>query len=218
MDAPTLRELCFGSLMVETALCAAALSIAWLSRRRFRERLGLARGTLSAKRCALLVLGAVALSFALDGIIEQADLRDGTPLAEFAELLAGAGGADLALALLALGLAPGFAEELLCRGLVQRGLEARLGAAGAVVVAALFFGALHVDAVHGGFAVLLGLYLGVAAALVSRGAGTVTVETVVEIGPAYENPQLRAPFEPPEGDGGGPADGPDGLVEGVPGT
>jgi membrane protease YdiL (CAAX protease family) len=129
-----------------------------------RDRLGLARGSLSARRVALLAFGTVSLSFALDGSIELAELRRGTPLEEFAQLLAGARGADFAFALLALGLAPGFAEELLCRGLVQRGLQARLGTTGAIAVAALCFGALHVDPVHGGFAVLLGLYLGAVAA------------------------------------------------------
>ena len=164
MGSPALRDLCIGTLGVEGVLCMFALGIACLSHRHWRDRLGLARGTLSAGRCALLVFGAVALSFALDGAIELAGLRSGTPLEEFALLLAGARGVDLAFALLALGLAPGFAEELLCRGLVQRGLEARLGAAGAIAVAALSFGALHVDPVHGGFAVLLGLYLGIVAA------------------------------------------------------
>ena len=43
-------------------------------------------------------LGAVSLSFALDGVIESFDWRAGTPLEEFAELLAGARGIDLTLA------------------------------------------------------------------------------------------------------------------------
>ncbi|MBW2267160.1 MAG: CPBP family intramembrane metalloprotease [Deltaproteobacteria bacterium] len=164
MGSSPLRDLCIGTLGIEGVLCMVALGAAWLSRRHWIDRLGLAPGTLPARNCALLAIGTVALSLALDGVIEVAGLRAGTPLEEFAQLLAGARGVDLAFALLALGLVPGFAEELLCRGLVQRGLEARLGTAGAVVVAALCFGALHVDPVHGGFAVLLGLYLGVAAA------------------------------------------------------
>jgi membrane protease YdiL (CAAX protease family) len=164
MGTPSLRELCIGALAVEGVLCVIALAVAWLTRGGLREPLGLARGTLSAWKCALLAVGTVALSAGLDGAIELTGLREGTPLEEFAELLAGSRGSDFALALLALGLAPGVAEELLCRGLVQRGLSARLGNAGAVVLAALVFGALHADLVHGGFAVVLGLYLGVAAA------------------------------------------------------
>jgi membrane protease YdiL (CAAX protease family) len=58
------------------------------------------------------------------------------------------------------GLAPGIAEELLCRGLVQRWLEPRLGGALAVLAGGLFFGALHVDPVHAGLAAVLGVYLG----------------------------------------------------------
>ena len=164
MEPVSLRELCLGTLIVEGVLCLMAFSLAWFSRRPFGERLGLARGTLPARSVALAALGAVSLSFALDGVIESFDWRAGTPLEEFAELLAGARGIDLTLAFIALALAPGFAEELLCRGLVQRGLEARLRKPGAVLVAAIFFGLLHWDPVHGGFAVLLGLYLGTVAA------------------------------------------------------
>jgi membrane protease YdiL (CAAX protease family) len=57
------------------------------------------------------------------------------------------------------------AEELLCRGLVQRGLEGRLGAPAAIAASACVFGALHIEAVHGVFAAALGLYLGTAAYL-----------------------------------------------------
>jgi membrane protease YdiL (CAAX protease family) len=164
MEPVSLRELCVGTLGVEAILCLVALGFGAISRRRLPERLGLTRGTLPAARWVWLTIGALCLSFALDGVIEIADLRGGTPLEEFVRVLAGASGSDLALALLALGIAPGCAEELLSRGLVQRGLEARLGLAGAVTAAAVVFGALHVDPVHGGFAAVLGLYLGTVAA------------------------------------------------------
>jgi hypothetical protein len=52
---------------------------------------------------------------------------------------------------------------------VQRGLVPSLGGPAAVALAALFFGALHVDPVHAAFAAVLGLYLG----LVSYVAGSV---------------------------------------------
>jgi membrane protease YdiL (CAAX protease family) len=64
------------------------------------------------------------------------------------------------LVLIGVGLAPGIAEELFCRGLVQRALVAPLGAPAAVTLGAILFGALHVDPVHAAFAALLGLYLG----------------------------------------------------------
>lgn len=138
------------------ALAGAALSAAPVS-----ERLGLRAGRLSGGLLALLVLGTVALSHALDAVIDLTQLGKHGPLAELEAALAGIRGRSFWLALLGLGLAPGVAEELLCRGLVQRGLAPSLGAPAAVVLATLFFGALHVDPVHAAFAAVLGLYLGI---------------------------------------------------------
>jgi membrane protease YdiL (CAAX protease family) len=67
------------------------------------------------------------------------------------------------LALIGLVVAPGIAEELLCRGLLQRGLQRRLGAPAAIGISSLAFGALHLEPIHAVFAAVLGLYLGVAA-------------------------------------------------------
>jgi membrane protease YdiL (CAAX protease family) len=110
---------------------------------------------------ALLVLGTIALSHALDALIELARLGDSGSLAELEAAMAGVDGRAFWLALLGLGLAPGIAEELLCRGLVQRGLVPSLGAPAAVALSALLFGALHADPVHAVFAAVLGLYLGI---------------------------------------------------------
>ena len=157
----TLHELSVGSLLIELGFAGIALAVGLLSRRGVAARLGLVRGRASAVDVARVCVGTLALSVALEATIELAGWLEDTPLERLYALLAGARGADLALALLAIGLAPGLAEELLCRGAVQRGLEARLGGA-AVLVGALCFGALHADWVHGGFAVVLGLYLGAA--------------------------------------------------------
>ncbi len=138
------------------ALAGAALSAAPVS-----ERLGLGKGRLSAGLLVLLALGTVALSHALDAVVDLTQLGKHGALAELEAALAGIRGRPFWLALFGLGLAPGVAEELLCRGLVQRGLLPRLGAPTAVVLATLFFGALHVDPVHAAFAAVLGVYLGI---------------------------------------------------------
>jgi len=145
----------------ELFLGLAALAGAALSAAPVRERLGLRAGRLPAPLLALLVLGTVALSHALDAVIDLAQLGEHGTLAELEASLVGVRGRSFWLALLGLGLAPGVAEELLCRGLVQRGLVPSLGAPAAVVLATLLFGALHVDPVHAAFAALLGLYLGI---------------------------------------------------------
>jgi membrane protease YdiL (CAAX protease family) len=153
------------SLGLEIFLACVALGLALLSPLSLRARLGLGRGRLSCAALALLVLGTLALSQALDGLIEVLGLHQQSALAEFESTLAGASGWPLALALVGVGLAPGIGEELLCRGLVQRGLEPRLGRLPAILIAALFFGALHLETVHAVFAGILGLYLGVVAVL-----------------------------------------------------
>ena len=154
------EEMAIGGLGFELFLGLAALAGATLSAAPVSERLGLGKGRLSSGLVALLVLGTVALSHALDAVIDLAQLGEHGSLAELDAALVGVRGKAFWLALLGLGLAPGVAEELLCRGLVQRGLVPRLGAPAAVVLATLFFGALHVDPVHAAFAAFLGLYLG----------------------------------------------------------
>jgi len=147
-------------LGMELFLGLLAIAGAALSARPVRERLGLHAGRLASGQLLLAVLGTIALSHALDAVIDALGLGDGGALAEFEAALSGVRGRSLALALLGIGLAPGIAEELLCRGFVQRGLVPRVGGPRAVALAALFFGALHVEPVHGSFAVVLGLYLG----------------------------------------------------------
>jgi membrane protease YdiL (CAAX protease family) len=127
------------------------------------RRLGLEPGRLCWGHLGLLALGTVAFSFALDGLLELLRLRQGSVLADLDETLASSAPRELPLLLVSLVLAPAVAEELLCRGLVQRGLEVRWGPPAAIVLASCFFGALHMEAVHGTVAALLGLYLGAVA-------------------------------------------------------
>ena len=154
------QELAIHGLGLELFLGLLAFAGASLSARPVRERLGLGAGRLSPARLGLAVLGTIALSHALDALVDVLGLGGRGALAEFDFALAGVRGRSLAFALLGIGLAPGVAEELLCRGLVQRGLVPRVGGPRAVALAALFFGALHVEPVHATFATALGLYLG----------------------------------------------------------
>ena len=78
-------------------------------------------------------------------------------------MLFAAGGRALLLTIFAVGIAPGVCEELLFRGLLQRGLVRRCGAPAAVGIGALVFGAMHLEWVQGSAATLLGLYLGAVA-------------------------------------------------------
>ncbi len=151
------------ALGIELVLGLTACAGALLSRAPLAARLGLGVGRLRARSLALLILGTLALSHGLDGILDLADLRDASALAGLAETLHGARGTGLWLVLVGLVVAPGIAEELLCRGFLQRGLQPRLGAPAAVGISALAFGALHLEPIHALLAAVLGLYLGAAA-------------------------------------------------------
>jgi membrane protease YdiL (CAAX protease family) len=191
-------EVFFGIL----AFAGAALSpgSAW-------ERLGLRPGRLSPGLTALLILGTLGASLALDGLLDLTGLKESSVLGEFANRIAGIRGSALLLSVLAFGLAPGVSEELLCRGLLQRGLVRRLDAPVGILLASLIFGALHVDPVHAAFAAALGLYLGTASHL-AGGIRTViachTVNNLVALGTGAFLPGLDA--------GGLPAIGAGALV------
>lgn len=124
------------------------------------RRLGLASGRLSPRQTSTLIVGTLGMSAALDALLDLSQLREHSTLAEFELLVAGIRGRELATAFLAFAIAPGICEELLCRGLLQRGLVTRLGAPLGILLASVIFGALHLDPVHSAFAGLLGLYLG----------------------------------------------------------
>lgn len=130
--------------------------------------LRLGRPALGPGALALVAIGFVCLSHGLSWVLVLLGVRHSGTLGEIDRVVASAGGPTLLLALLAIGIAPAIGEELLFRGLVQQLALPRLGAAGAILLSALAFGALHVDPVHAPTAFVLGLYLGVA---VELGAG-----------------------------------------------
>jgi len=153
------------TLGFETFLAMLAFAFAVRSPLGVTARLGLGPSGLSRGTLALLALGTLALSYSLDGVYRLIEPPDSGVLFQFESELAGARGGTLAFALLSFALVPGIAEELLCRGLVQRGLQTRYGPIAAILLASAFFGALHMDPIHSAFAAILGLYLGAIAYL-----------------------------------------------------
>ncbi len=153
------------TLGFEIFLAMLALAFAVRSPLGITARLGLGASGLSRGALALLALGTLALSYSLDGVYRLIEPPDSGVLFQFESELAGARGGTLVFALLNFALVPGIAEELLCRGLVQRGLQTRYGPISAILLASVFFGALHMDPIHSLFAAILGLYLGATAYL-----------------------------------------------------
>jgi membrane protease YdiL (CAAX protease family) len=177
-DVDSTDALLLGTLGLQVLMALMAVAGASLSPAPLRIRLGLEPGRLSAPLLGLLVIGTLGLSLALDGLLTLSELRDRSVLAALDEELQGIRGGTLALALLGLGIAPGIAEELLCRGLLQRGLQPRLGARKAIALAAIAFGALHLEAIHGVLAAILGLYFGIATYLAGSVRAAILCHTV----------------------------------------
>jgi len=198
------------ALGIEIFLGLLAIAGATLAPEGTWRRLGLRPGRLSPAQTLVLIAGTLGASAALDGMLDVTQLREQSALGEFEHLIAGARGRPLLLACLAFALAPGVAEELLCRGLVQRGLVRRLGAAPGILLASAVFGALHVDPIHALFAAMLGLYLGVAshlAAGIRTSMACHIVNNLVALGTGAFLPWLDAGGLPAVGAGGAVATG-----------
>lgn len=164
-----LLDLAANALGVECFLAAIAIAAACLMRAPLRETLGLTPSRFSARTVAILTIGILALSHALDASLANTPWQSSSALAELMRLLASARGTQFVLVVFTIGLLPAIAEELLCRGLLQRLLVERFGPAPGIIGSALVFGALHIDPVHVVLATGLGLYLG----LITHWAGSI---------------------------------------------
>ena len=165
VPAPEIRDQpLWGALLAQGIWILLAFLGAVLSRpRSLGDRLGLGRGALPISTSVVLVVGFVALSAGLHQWLVAQELRYTGSLGEIDAVVreARARAPSFLLALLALGIAPGFGEEVFFRGFIQRGLVPRLGATWGVLLAAAVFGLAHFDPIHSSLAFLLGAYLGV---------------------------------------------------------
>jgi hypothetical protein len=147
----------------EVFLGMLALALASFASGGRATRLGLQAGRIPGGAVFVLASGTLALSFALDGIYTLSGAAEHGALEDFEAILGGARGWTIVAALMSFAAAPGIAEEMLCRGWLQRGLAERFSPATAVVLASLVFGALHIEPVYAVLTAVLGLYLGVIA-------------------------------------------------------
>jgi membrane protease YdiL (CAAX protease family) len=114
---------------------------------------------------AMVVVGTLTLSQALDSALTLLGLDAlGTP-ALIRRVLAGAAGPQLFMAVVVLGILVGIAEEAFFRGYMQSALRARWPPWAAVLGTSLAFALLHVDwvsleIVHASLVLALGLWLG----------------------------------------------------------
>lgn len=110
----------------------------------------------------MVVLGTLGLGAALDAGVFLLGLRDTGSLGVLHSALGSLEGPALWAAALAIGLAPGFGEELFFRGFVLRRLLLYDRPAVAILVSSIAFGLFHFDPVHSPAAAGLGVYLGLA--------------------------------------------------------
>jgi membrane protease YdiL (CAAX protease family) len=107
-----------------------------------------------------VTVGLVGLSFACGSVSELLGVRGGGVMDTMAAALLHPSAPRFVAAVLAIGVAPGLAEETLFRGLMQTRLTASWGRWPAIVVSAAAFGLIHLDPVQGTLAFVAGLFLG----------------------------------------------------------
>jgi membrane protease YdiL (CAAX protease family) len=122
--------------------------------------LGLVRGRASGPATLIMLIGVLALGQALESLSLVVGVGSRGAVETMRRALVALGAGEVVLAVLVIGVAAGFGEELFFRGFMQRELRRHWPAWWAITAAAACFGTLHLDWVHGALAFVLGLYLG----------------------------------------------------------
>ena len=125
-----------------------------------RERLRLVAPAAPPLALLVMIVGTLALGQAMESLAAALGVLSGSTVEFLTQLLVGASGTGLVLAVIVIGGLGPVGEELFFRGFMQTRLQQRWRPAMAVVAAALAFGAVHLDWVHGTMAFGYGLYFG----------------------------------------------------------
>lgn len=144
-------------------LAVTVFSAATFSSRRMRERLGFVRSALPWWMLPLLIITTIFFGM-VGGFLMNRLFPGPHPTMETFMAMARSGSVEVALINTALiSLVPGFVEETLFRGYVQRRLLERWTPLAAVAVSSLFFAASHMDPQHIIAIVPVAIWLGVIA-------------------------------------------------------
>lgn len=149
-------------VMASTSVVLTAFSFmaAALSGRPWRARLRLSSPRLTSSATTVAVVGMIALSTLLMGVMNLTPGTSDSILNTIAEMIQRLSPAGLIAGVLVIGVAPGIGEELFFRGYVQTRLTQRWGVTLSILVTSLLFAILHMDLVQGAFALAMGIYLG----------------------------------------------------------
>jgi membrane protease YdiL (CAAX protease family) len=157
LSAPALFASAFLTAIV---LVGVALTATRLMRRTIVAGLRLGQTRARPLGVVAAVAGMAGLSLACGATAELLGVGHGGVMEVAAHALAAPSPSRLVLALLAIGLAPGLAEEGFFRGLMQTRLAERWGPWPAILVTAAAFGVFHLDPVQGSVAFVCGVFLG----------------------------------------------------------
>ena len=147
-------------LSIQVVLASVAIGAAYLSPRRFVERLRLGRSTLPWLSFPLVLAGAFSIGLLFEYITRFIPKKEEGPLKMLNDMIRHLTPGQVILAVLVIGVGPAIGEELLCRGYIQTRLSRRWGRWGAISITAALFGLMHMAVVQGAFAALFGVYLG----------------------------------------------------------
>ena len=163
-DASTSRGVLWLTGFTQLLWLALAVVLAALAQAApIGDRLGLRASRLDVRSTAIAIVGMLLLSHGLNAILLELQVREGSSIEAIDQLVRESREAAPWLAVIAIALLPGIAEELLFRGASLELLRARFGPVVGVCGSALLFGLAHLDPVHVVAAFVLGLYLGVVA-------------------------------------------------------
>jgi membrane protease YdiL (CAAX protease family) len=194
LSAPGLM---LGALANAGVLAAVALVTARLWGKPIAARLRVGPTRATRLGTASVVAGMVGLSVACGAASELAGVRGGSVMDAMAQALQGPSAVRYVGALAAIGLAPGFAEEIFFRGLLQTRLVATWGRWPAIVASSIAFGLIHLDPVQGSLAIVAGLFLGwsverfggVRPSILAHVANNATFVTFASFGSAEQAPR-----------------------------
>ncbi len=152
--------LLYGALVSAAALAAVALLTARLQREPVVARLRLGPTRASLFGFLEVTGGLIALNLACATTSEMLGVRESSVMDAVAHTLQSPTPGRFVAALATLGVAPGLAEEVFFRGLLQSRLVASWGRWPGIVAASAAFGLIHLDPFQGSIAFVAGLFLG----------------------------------------------------------
>jgi membrane protease YdiL (CAAX protease family) len=123
-------------------------------------RLRLMPGRETGAQLGAMIVGTLALGQALDSVTVLTGLANRGAMAVIRRAIESATGPDLFAAVVVIGVLAGSAEEMFFRGYMQGRLRERFTPAVAVVITSVAFALLHLEWIHAGMALVLGLWLG----------------------------------------------------------